>query len=239
MLEVEGPDFTVGPSDAPTPAPTGLRDDEIEKLRLDLATNMAKWSSLGIKSYSHNHQFTGLITPRWQSPIDIEVVDETLISRTFVDDGSSVDDADDALSELKEFVVPIHEQFGFIDSVIESAGSLVVTYNESLGYPSFVNYQIYPPGRDYAEPIIFSIYNLVPDNTTCPALGCCIDDCCGEGTEWDSSVEYCVEKLGSTGFNGTYSSDYSNGCVTRACCEGDCCGQGTQYDVDRDECRPG
>lgn len=72
----------------------------------------------------------------------------------------------------------------------------------------------------------------------CPMLGCCVNDCCGAGTSWNASLQYCVEDDASSGFNGVYSPDYRRGCFARVCCEGDCCGQGTQYSSEAEECRP-
>jgi hypothetical protein len=68
--------------------------------------------------------------------------------------------------------------------------------------------------------------------TQCVIPGCCVEDCCGPGTSWDSSIEYCIENSTSSGWNGTYAeTDYERGCFERVCCEGDCCGSGTVYDV--------
>ena len=223
----------------PTPAPTRTREDEIVKLQMDLEASKTLWESAGIKTYQHTQSFSGLVGPIWlDNPITVKVENEKIVSATF-SNGTSVDDVDFPDVDLREFIMPINELFDFIDSIIEGAFSLTVTYDELLGYPSYVYYQEFSGFSDrYYEPIIFTVSNLVL--ATCPSLGCCVEDCCGDGTTWNASVEYCVEEEGSAGFNGTYvKMTYLNGCVERACCEADCCGQGTQYDLDQEECRPG
>jgi hypothetical protein len=77
-------------------------------------------------------------------------------------------------------------------------------------------------------PPVFSPTNAP---TQCVIPGCCVEDCCGPGTSWDSSIEYCIENSASSGWNGTYKTDYERGCFERVCCEGDCCGSRTVYDV--------
>lgn len=76
-------------------------------------------------------------------------------------------------------------------------------------------------------------------NETCPALGCCMEDCCGAGTAWKATSAYCVPSPGSPGFNGVYSSeDYKSGCQEQLCCEKDCCADGTSYDESAQCCFP-
>ena len=71
----------------------------------------------------------------------------------------------------------------------------------------------------------------------CPALGCCEEDCCAEGTSWDN-VSTCVKDPWSGGWDGTHTMDHSPECAYRICCEADCCGQGTWYDTDKQCCIP-
>lgn len=60
---------------------------------------------------------------------------------------------------------------------------------------------------------------------------CCVEDCCGRGTRWDSRVAKCVQDPSSEGFTGVHSDDYDPDCETAyTCCEGDCCGILTYYD---------
>jgi len=76
-----------------------------------------------------------------------------------------------------------------------------------------------------------------PTDGICPALGCCGEDCCAEGTSWDS-VSTCVADPSSVGWDGTYTMEHSPGCAYRICCEADCCGQGTLYDPEKECCIP-
>ena len=71
----------------------------------------------------------------------------------------------------------------------------------------------------------------------CPFLpGCCEEDCCGQGTLWQSP--FCVLDPSSAGFNGTHSSEWNAGCIERACCESNCCIPGTVYDSSKALCVP-
>ena len=71
----------------------------------------------------------------------------------------------------------------------------------------------------------------------CPlVLGCCEEDCCGEGTSWESPS--CILNPDSSGFDGTYSSEYNEGCILRSCCENECCSDGTEYDSSTALCVP-
>ena len=42
----------------------------------------------------------------------------------------------------------------------------------------------------------------------------------------------------SGGYNGTHTSDYVEGCLSRICCNDDCCGEGTRYDNTVESCIP-
>jgi len=73
----------------------------------------------------------------------------------------------------------------------------------------------------------------------CPLVAkCCEEDCCGQGTSWDSNRGYCVYDLDSDGFNGTHSDAFNPDCVERACCEDSCCSPGTRYVFDQALCLP-
>lgn len=62
---------------------------------------------------------------------------------------------------------------------------------------------------------------------------------CGEGTYWDSNIEYCIADPESSGFDGTtFPPDFDPGCSVRVCCEHACCGEGTQYSHDLACCIP-
>ena len=81
---------------------------------------------------------------------------------------------------------------------------------------------------------------FAPDDV-CVLLECCVEDCCGEGTSWNTSTGSCLVDLGSPGFNGTHSPDYDSSCKTVrewGCCEGACCGTGTLYNVSIAYCVP-
>lgn len=72
----------------------------------------------------------------------------------------------------------------------------------------------------------------------CPALGCCMDDCCAPRTKWDPDTMYCVADPTSEGFDGSYVLGYQEGCIYRICCEETCCGDGTEYNGARECCAP-
>lgn len=73
----------------------------------------------------------------------------------------------------------------------------------------------------------------------CEVVGCCLDDCCSEGTLWDDPIQYCIPNVDSSGFNGTHvAAEYEEGCMSRTCCDGDCCGDGTRYDTIAECCLP-
>lgn len=88
--------------------------------------------------------------------------------------------------------------------------------------------------------IVICITLLVPvaSQETCPALGCCQEDCCGEGTSWDAESAYCIFAPGSPGFNGTYTTEQPEGCQEHLCCEDTCCASGTYYDLTAKCCLP-
>jgi hypothetical protein len=69
-------------------------------------------------------------------------------------------------------------------------------------------------------------------------LDCCVEDCCGPGTSWNTSVDRCVPDASSSGFDGTHSDDYDELSCDHECCEADCCGEGTFYDETMAFCRP-
>lgn len=233
---------SVAPSPAPsgpTPAPSYFRQEEIEAALAENNQARAQWDKAGITTYNHIQQFSWTIPPEWRQPISVQVVDDSLVSRTF-EDGTSVDDAQD--SYFSRFVVPINDQFDFIGRKTDNYNVLTVSYNETLGYPTYVSWRPIQPGGGYIqEPIIFSIQNLrpgtpsptaeptSPPTASCPIFGCCVEDCCGPKTVWDESVEYCIPSASSSGWNGTYDLEFEFGCVERVCCEDTCCGEGTKY----------
>lgn len=51
-------------------------------------------------------------------------------------------------------------------------------------------------------------------------------------------IQYCVPDPSSSGWNGTHTADYTDGCMSRVCCEQDCCSEGTQYDSEEASCVP-
>lgn len=69
------------------------------------------------------------------------------------------------------------------------------------------------------------------DNEQCPIFACCEQDCCGKGTLWVDSIQYCVENPDSNGFDGNYSPSWQDGCTSRVCCEQHCCLKGLEYDA--------
>lgn len=145
------------PTSAPTSAPTGPRDEEIEKLRADYIENRALWTNLGIETYSFYQQFFPLAyPPPWNDFIDVEVKDGVLLSRVF-SDGTNIEDADSPL-DLSEFVLPINELFDFIDGIIDGSIEVSVSYNTTFHYPTYVYAKVFSD----AEPIIFSVGGLVP-----------------------------------------------------------------------------
>lgn len=75
----------------------------------------------------------------------------------------------------------------------------------------------------------------------CPlTANCCEEDCCGQGTRWSGDDGgYCVGDSVSPGFNGTYSQDWTPGCIYRACCGATCCSQGMQFNDELGLCLPG
>lgn len=94
------------------------------------------------------------------------------------------------------------------------------------------------------SPTVTETLPPIPSPTTAPTQnqclipGCCVEDCCGPGTSWDSNIKYCIEDSSSLGWNGTYETDYERGCFERTCCESDCCGSGSVYDADIKCCVP-
>lgn len=240
---------------APSPAPTYLGQEEAEKQREEYIQARAKWENTGITTYSHTQQFNGLVDGEWRMSILVQVVNDTLVSRTF-EDGTSLDDTLTSPLDLRTYVVSINEMFDFIRSKIGSSTNIVtVTYNDPLGYPTFISWRPVQPGGGYIhEPIIFSIRNLLyspvdgptsPPTTeaptshptdVCPSFGCCVEDCCGPGTVW--AADYCLKSIQSSGWDGTYSSEFDPGCVERVCCEASCCGENTQYDSELESCVP-
>lgn len=87
------------------------------------------------------------------------------------------------------------------------------------------------------QSLLLSLTSLQQEQQ-CVVVGCCLDDCCSAGTSWDSLTQYCVSNPNSRGFNGTHSSDYAEGCMSRECCNDDCCGTGTRYSVQEECCIP-
>ena len=87
---------------------------------------------------------------------------------------------------------------------------------------------------------LLSPYSTASGNALCPlVLGCCEEDCCGEGTSWDVKKAHCISNPNSSGFNGTHSSAWIDGCVERVCCEDECCSPGeTEYDGNSALCVP-
>ena len=85
----------------------------------------------------------------------------------------------------------------------------------------------------YASPASSQVVTFTSgEQQQCPVLGCCDFDCCGPGTSWDTTSEYCVVDVSSEGFNGSFPSDFKRDCVERVCCEADCCDVNTFYDDD-------
>lgn len=72
----------------------------------------------------------------------------------------------------------------------------------------------------------------------CLVKDCCEDDCCGEGTSWDSDVTACVKDENSTGYTGDDGS--VQGCDFQSCCEDGCCYLkfATVYDPEAGCCVP-
>jgi len=64
----------------------------------------------------------------------------------------------------------------------------------------------------------------------CLGLQCCEEDCCGPGTSYDFGTKLCVKDTSSSGFDGTYSDAFNQGCVDRGCCESGCCSADLTYD---------
>jgi len=74
---------------------------------------------------------------------------------------------------------------------------------------------------------------------SCLVLACCVEDCCGRGTTWDSTKELCVSTPSQEdGFKGSYSPAYKGGCAERSCCEESCCSmrEGTVYSRELQSC---
>ena len=73
----------------------------------------------------------------------------------------------------------------------------------------------------------------------CEPVECCVEDCCGEGTSWNSATGRCDVDPESPGFTGTHSPEYDSECKTIdqwGCCEGECCGAGTRFDLTINYC---
>lgn len=70
----------------------------------------------------------------------------------------------------------------------------------------------------------------------CLVKDCCEDDCCGEGTSWNSDLETCIVDASGSGYTGTA----LQRCKSQLCCEEDCCDitQGTYYSSEVKCCLP-
>ena len=105
----------------------------------EMDRHRALWIAAGITSYRYDYQRSCECGPDMLRPVSIEVIEGSVTSVTFLDDGLL------AQSSTFNAFATIDDLFDMIDEAVQAnAESLVVTYDPTLGYPTLlsVDYRI-------------------------------------------------------------------------------------------------
>lgn len=212
---------------------------DIDKNRRTLGDANVLWSTFDLGTYNYTIRLQGFIPPSWQEPVLVVVQDGVVVDRIYE---GIIESLDSFLRTLDRLAIAIPSLFSFIANEIDKLEmadvyQLDVTYHPSLGYPTSVYIDPFENALD--EQIYFELTNLVVSaaNEICVGLPCCVEDCCGPASRWDSENGLCVLDLLSSGFDPTtgYPPDYDPGCkpfIEWACCGEACCDEsvGTKWD---------
>lgn len=115
--------------------------------RAELAANRSRWIAAGIQSYLFTYTHHCFCTPDTVREKSIVVQNGTIVSATFVDDGSAV--PADVLADLQT----INDLFDEIEYALSEPDpnpgyGLVFVYDADLGYPRSISFAAPPSVQD-------------------------------------------------------------------------------------------
>jgi hypothetical protein len=115
------------------PQPTGLSQDELDRLQAELNANIEKWRQAGLSNYTFEFRVNCFCPTSITAPVRINVRDtNTIESVSYVETG-------DPVTEYLDLYLTVGGMFNTIQEAIDMrVANLTASYDPELGYPTNV-----------------------------------------------------------------------------------------------------